>query len=107
MSVVYPSILLALFAAVLRPSTAAAFRKLACELFPFTALIVCALSNAASCIVLPAQVSHHNASPILHVLGMVADGKLLNEREDVEVIRLQILVYLLLIIVVIRNDPAG
>ena len=91
----YPRALLALFAAVLCPATAAALGKLACVLFPAAALVVSALSDAASGVVFPAEVAHNNACPVLHVRCVVPNGELLDEREDVEVVRELILFQLL------------
>ena len=53
-AVAAPRALLTLFAAVFRPSAAPALGELANVFFPFAALPVCALSNAASTLVFPA-----------------------------------------------------
>jgi hypothetical protein len=79
MSVIYPCILLALFAAVLGASTPPALCKLAGILLPFAALIVGALPNAALRVVLAAQIPHNHTSPILHFRGVMPDGKLFNQ----------------------------
>ena len=81
-----PSALLAFLAAVLRPSAPSALGELPRELFPFPALVVGAVSDSASAVVFPAEVTHYYASPVLHVLAVVTDGELLDEREDVEVV---------------------
>jgi len=86
MPVEHPSTLLAFLAAVLRPPASATFGKLPCELLPFTTLIVCTLSDPTTAVVLAAQISHHNSCPVLHVLAVVSDSKLLDERENVEVV---------------------
>jgi len=86
MSVEDPSTFLALFAAVLRPPTPSAFRKLPCKLLPFPTLIVCTLPYASSWIIFPAQVPHHNPSPVLHILTVVSYCELLDQWEDVKII---------------------
>jgi len=86
MAMIDPGTLLAFLAAVFRASTSATLGKLANTCFPLAALIIGTLSNAAACVILSAQVPHHNTSPILHILAMVPDSELLYEREDVEVV---------------------
>lgn len=81
-----PGALLALFAAVFGPSAAAALSKLARELFPTTALVVCALPDASARVVFSAKVAHNDACLVLHVRGMVSHGELLDQGEDVEVV---------------------
>lgn len=67
MAVEDPRALLALFAAVLCPPAATALGELARVLFPLAALVVSALTDAASGVVFPAQVAHDNTGPVLHV----------------------------------------
>jgi hypothetical protein len=85
-AVVNPGAFLALFAAVFGPSAAAAFGKLACKLFPAAALVVGALPDASTGVILPAEVTHNNTRPVLHVRCVVSNRKLLDQREDVEVV---------------------
>ena len=85
-SVVCPGALLALFAAVLSSTAAAALSKLTRVLLPFPALPVGTLPNASPSVILAAQVSHNNTGPVLHIGTVVADCKLLHQREDVEVV---------------------
>ena len=63
-AVAAPSTFLALFGAVLCTAAAATFCELPCELFPFAALPVCALSDATTRVVFPAEVAHDYASPV-------------------------------------------
>jgi hypothetical protein len=62
-----PRALLALFAAVLGTSAAAALSKLARVLFPATTLVVRTLPDASTRVVLSAKVAHNHACPVLHV----------------------------------------
>jgi len=96
-SVVYPRVLLAFLAAVLGSPTPSAFRKLASELLPLAALVVCTLSDPASRVVFSAQISHHDTCPVLHVLCVVDDGEFLNEWENVEVVGLEIFFFQFLV----------
>jgi hypothetical protein len=91
MPMVDPRHLLAVLAAVFRPAASSTLSELARELLPLAALVVGALSNAALGVILPAQVSHYHSRPVLHVVRVVANRKLLNQREYVKVVRLQIL----------------
>jgi len=91
MPVIYPSTLLALFAAIFGPTTAPAFRELSRELLPLPTLPVSTLANASFRVVFPTQVSHYDACPVLHVLGMMPDRELFHEGEDVEVVGLEVL----------------
>ncbi len=86
MPVEHPGTLLALFAAVFRPPAPPAFGKLASELLPLPTLVVRTLPYPVSAVVLAAEIPHHDASPVLHVLAVMPDRELLNKREDVEVI---------------------
>lgn len=90
MPVEYPCTLLAFLAAVFCPSASSALGKLSGELLPLAALVVGTLSYATSRVILPAQVPHHNSSPVLHVLAVVPDGELLHQREYVEVVRQEV-----------------
>lgn len=89
----YPSVFLALFAAVFCPSAAAALRKLTSPLFPSPTLIISTLAYATASIVLATQVSHHDASPVLHVLRVMADGEFFNKWEYVEIVWKQVLFF--------------
>lgn len=93
-SVASPGSLLALFAAVLSPSTAATFRELTSVFFPLAALPEGTLSDPTTAVVFPAQVAHNDASPVLHVallgrhgVGMPRRrglrGEFFDQREDV------------------------
>ena len=63
-AVAAPGAFLALFRAVFRAAAAAAFCELSCVLFPFTALPVSTLSDAAARVVFPAKVTHDYACPV-------------------------------------------
>jgi hypothetical protein len=91
-----PCAFLAFFAAVLRPPASSALSELASILFPFAALPICALPNATSALVFAAQISHHDASPVLHITlllrsrvvrmaggGRFRGGEFLDKWEDV------------------------
>jgi hypothetical protein len=93
-----PGTLLALFTAVLCPSAASALGKLSGVFFPFSALVVRALSNPAFRVILAAEITHYHACPVLHLWRMMSDGELLNQWEDVEVIWLEVLFYKLLLL---------
>lgn len=94
-AVVDPRSLLTVFAAILGAAAATAFGELALEFLPLATLVVGALADAASRLILAAEVSHDNAGPVLHVLRVVPNGELLNQREDINIIRQQVLVLLL------------
>jgi hypothetical protein len=53
---------------------------------PFATLVICTLPYAASVVVFAAKIAHDNASPVLHVLAMMSDGKLLYQWEDVVIV---------------------
>ena len=97
MTVENPRIFLAVLAAVFSTATAAALCELPCIFLPFTALIVCTLPYASSIVVFAAEVPHNDTSPMLHIWRMMAYCELLNEGEDIEIIREQILFLLVLI----------
>ena len=59
-----PCAFLALFGAVFCATASAAFCELSCVLFPFTALPVSTLSDAAARVVFPAKVTHDYACPV-------------------------------------------
>jgi hypothetical protein len=86
MPVENPGTLLAFLAAIFCPPTSAAFGKLPGEFFPFSALIVCTLSDPATAIVLAAQITHDNSGPVLHILTVMSDSKFFDEREYVEIV---------------------
>ena len=87
MAVVHPRGFLAILAAILGTTASTTFSKLSLEFFPFAALVVCALADAAAGLILTAEIPHHHTCPILHIFGMVADGEFLNQWEDVDIIR--------------------
>ena len=93
-SVEHPRALLAFLAAVLGPPAPSALGKLPGELLPLAALVVGTLPYAASGVILAAKVAHHDPGPVLHVLAVVPDSELLNQREDVEVVRLEVFLLL-------------
>ena len=90
-----PSAFLALLAAVFCPPATSTLRKLPSILFPFAALPIGTLSDAASALVFPAKIAHHNPGPVLHISLLRRAGitgvprrrrlgrELLDEREDV------------------------
>lgn len=94
-SVAAPCTFLALFTAVLGPPASSALGELASVLLPFAALPVCTLPDTTSAVILSAEVSHNDASPVLHVtllwgrwIGVPVGrrrlrGELFDEREDV------------------------
>lgn len=85
-AMVNPRSFLAVFAAVLGAAAASALGKLALEFLPLAALVVRTLTNAASRLILAAEVSHDHAGPVLHVLRVVPNGELLNQGEDIDII---------------------
>lgn len=89
-----PRTLLALLAAIFRPPASSTLGKLPCKFFPFPTLVISTLPYPSTRIILPAQVPHHNASPVLHILTMVSDCKFLDQGEDVEVIWKEIFFFL-------------
>ena len=91
-------LLLTLLAAVLGTAATSALGKLPRVLLPLSTLVVGALSDATPRVVFPAQVAHHHARPVLHVRGVVADRELLNQREDVVVVRELVFLQLLLVL---------
>jgi hypothetical protein len=93
-AMVNPSTLLALLAAVLRPTATATLGKLPGVFLPLAALVISALPYSTSQIILSAQISHHNSSPILHILRMMADGELFHERKDIEIVGKQVFLFL-------------
>lgn len=94
-AMVNPRSFLAVFTAVLGAATASAFGKLALEFLPLAALVVRTLTNAASRLILAAEVSHDHAGPVLHVLRVVPNGELLNQGEDIDIIGQQVLILIL------------
>lgn len=96
-----PCALLALFAAILSTPASPALGELAGVLFPFAALVVCALPDTASCIIFAAEVSHNHAGPVLHICRVVSGGEPLDQGEDVEVVREQKLFLTLIVIFVV------
>ena len=94
MPVEYPGTFLTLLAAVFCSSASPAFGELSCELFPFPALVICTLSNAATRIILAAQIPHYYPSPVLHILTVMANSELFDQRENIKVVRQHILLFL-------------
>jgi len=92
---VHPSGFLAIFAAVFGATATSTLSKLTLELLPPATLVVSALANTTSRLVLTAEVPHNNARPVLHVLGMMPNSKLLHQGENVDIIGEQVLVLLL------------
>jgi hypothetical protein len=93
--VVYPRGFLAVFAAVFGATAPPALGELTLELFPLATLVISALPDATSRLVLTAEVSHDHARPVLHILGVVSNSKLLHEGENINIIGKQVLVFLL------------
>lgn len=98
-----PSTFLALLAAILGTATSTALGKLAGVLLPLAALVVSALSDAPSGVVLAAEVPHHNTGPILHVGAVVPDCELFNERKEVELVGQQVLLVIGILVVDLRD----
>jgi hypothetical protein len=97
MSVESPRTFLTFLAAVLGASTSATFGELASVLLPLATLIVGTLPDAASSLVLAAQISHNDSCPVLHIGAVVAHSELLHKREEVEIIREDIFLVILLV----------
>lgn len=93
--VVYPGGFLAIFAAVLGATATPTLGELTLELFPLATLVVGALADATSRLILTAEVSHDHACPVLHVFGVMPNSKLLHQGKDVEIVGNQVLVFLL------------
>jgi hypothetical protein len=74
--VVYPRGFLAIFAAVFGATATATLGELTLELFPLATLVICALADTTSRLILTAKVSHDHACPVLHVLGVMSNSKL-------------------------------
>jgi len=89
-----PCTLLTLLATVLRLPAAPALCKLSCIGLPLAALVVGTLPDVASSLIFPAEIPHHNASPVLHVRRVYFGRELFDQREEVEVIGETILVVL-------------
>lgn len=70
-----PRLLLTLLATILGPPTPPTLSKLPRILLPLPALVVRALPYPATRVVFAAEVAHHHARPVLHVLRVVADGE--------------------------------
>lgn len=86
-----PGALLTLLAAVLCPAAPTALSKLPGELFPFTTLVISALSNPTPGIVLAAEITHDDAGPVLHISTVISHRKLLHEGEDVKIVWQEVL----------------
>jgi len=86
-AMVDPCLGLAFLAAVFRPPAPSAFCKLARKLFPLAALKVGTLPDPASLFVLPTRVAHDGTRPVLHLVRMMARGKLFDEGKDVYIVR--------------------
>lgn len=87
---IHPGTLLTFLATVLCPPATSALGKLSRVFLPLPALIVRTLSDSASWIVFPAQVSHHNSGPILHVLAMMSNGELFDQGENIKIVRQEV-----------------
>jgi len=87
MPMIYPSTLLAIFAAIFRPPASPALCELPGVFFPLATLEVSALAYATFRIILPAKIPHDDSGPVLHIGSVVPDSELLHEGEDVEIIR--------------------
>lgn len=94
-----PRALLTFFAAVFGAAASSALGKLPCKFFPLATLVVGTLSDASSGVVLAAQVPHHHASPVLHIRTVVANGELLHEGKQVEVVGQKVLLVVQLVLV--------
>ena len=92
MAMVHPRGFLAVLAAVFGPATTAAFCELPLEFLPFAALIVRALADTTARFILATEIPHHHTGPVPHVFRMVTDGELLNQREDVHIVREEVLI---------------
>lgn len=66
-------------------------------LFPLSTLVIGTLTNASPCVVLPAQVPHNNPGPVLHISAVVPNCELLDQREDVKIVRKKVLLLVLVI----------
>src|SRR5438034_11199553 len=87
MSMIHPRIFLAILTAIFRPTTPTTFGKLPLKLLPLSTFEVCTLPNTTTRVVFPAKVSHHHASPVLHILRVVSHSELLDQRKNVKVVR--------------------
>ena len=76
--VVYPRGFLAIFTAVFGATATSTFGELTLEFFPLATLVIGALADATSRLILTAEVSHDHARPVLHVLGVMSNSKLLH-----------------------------
>jgi len=85
MPMICPARLLASLTAVLRLPASSALCKLSGKLFPLSTFPVSTLPDVASRFVLSAEVSHHNACPVVHISVIVPDCVFFNKREDVVV----------------------
>jgi hypothetical protein len=101
--VVDPCTLLALFAAIFGATATAAFGKLSRELLPLATFIIGALSDASLRVIFPAQIPHDDARPVLHIFRMVPHSELFYQREDIEVVRLEIFLILFVFRLVIER----
>lgn len=90
-AVIDPSIFLTVLAAIFGAPAASTLGKLASIFLPFATLIVRTLADPSTRVVFAAQISHHYAGPILHILRVMTYGKFLDQREDVEIVGQQIL----------------
>lgn len=90
MAVEDPSVLLTLLTAIFRATAPTAFGKLPCPLLPLAASVIRTLADPAASIIFAAEIPHHDTSPVLHVLGMVAYRELFNKRENIEIIGEQV-----------------
>ena len=105
---VHPRALLTLLAAVLGPTAPTALGELSRVALPLAAPIVRTLSDAAAVVVLAAEVAHDDPGPVLHVVRVMPDRELLHQREDVKVVRQEILLHRLVVLVLVdASGPGG
>lgn len=94
-AVICPRGFLAVLAAVLGTPATTALGELPLEFLPLPAAVVGALADSTPRLVLPAEVPHDDTRPILHISRVVPHRELLNQREDVDIIRKQILIHII------------
>ena len=73
-AVATPGAFLAFLGAVLGATAATTFGELTGEFFPFAALPVGALADAAARVVFAAEVAHNDAGPVGHIVVLGRDG---------------------------------
>ena len=88
---IYPGVLLALFAAVFGSTASPTFGELPSPLLPFAALVESALTDTTARVVFSTKIPHDHAGPVLHIVRVMSDGEFFDEGEDVEVVLEQVL----------------